>query len=353
MAVIKRVTMQDIADACGLSRNTVSKIFNGRGSVPDSTRDFVLSKAQELGYHQLGEAEGSATAPMVSSSRNIALLTHSKPLNHSFGSLFITNFTDEICRSGYNLKVFEISQEDYAVNKLPDHFLVSEISGIIAIELFDRDYTQMLCSLGIPVMLIDSYVCAPSDLMRCDLVYMENYASTIAMTSCMIAAGAKRLGFIGDINHCSSFRERWNGFRTAIDNAELTLDRSVCILADDAEPYGEVDWLISKLNAMPCLPDGFVCANDFLAIRIIQALRGKGISVPEKVMVTGFDGSPEAEVVSPSLTTAQIPSAQIGRISADMLLERIASPRLPYRCTFLKTTPIFRESTRCIPNSGY
>ena len=53
MAVIKRVTMQDIADACGLSRNTVSKIFNGRGSVPDSTRDFVLAKAQELGYHQL------------------------------------------------------------------------------------------------------------------------------------------------------------------------------------------------------------------------------------------------------------------------------------------------------------
>ena len=97
---------------------------------------------------------------------------------------------------------------------------------------------------------------------------------------------------------------------------------------------------------MPYLPDGFACANDFLAIRIMQALRRKGVCVPNDVMVTGFDGSPEAEVVSPSLTTAQIPSAQIGRISADMLLERIASPQLPYRCTFLKTTPIWRESTR-------
>ncbi len=346
MAVIKRVTMQDIADACGLSRNTVSKIFNGRGSVPDSTRSLVLSKAQELGYHQLAEAEAITSGVTANNGQNIALLTHSKPLNHNFGSLFITNFTDEICRYGYNLKVFEISQEDYIAKELPDHFLCSEVSGIIAIELFDRDYTQMLCGLGIPVMLIDSYVCAPSDLMQCDLVYMENYASTIAMTSRMIAAGAKRLGFVGDINHCSSFRERWNGFRAAIDNAELSLDRSICILADDAEPYGEVDWLLSQLDAMPCLPDGFVCANDFLAIRIIQALRRKGISVPQDVMVTGFDGSPEAEVVSPSLTTAQIPSAQIGRISADMLLERIASPQLPYRCTFLKTTPIWRESTK-------
>lgn len=205
MAVIKRVTMQDIADACGLSRNTVSKIFNGRGSVPDSTRDFVLSKAQELGYHQLSEAEAATSGVAANNGQNIALLTHSKPLNHNFGSLFITNFTDEICRSGYNLKVFEISQEDYIAKELPDHFLRSEVSGIIAIELFDRDYTQMLCGLGIPVMLIDSYVCAPSDLMQCDLVYMENYASTIAMTARMIAAGAKRLGFVGDIHHCSSF----------------------------------------------------------------------------------------------------------------------------------------------------
>lgn len=51
-----------------------------------------------------------------------------------------------------------------------------------------------------------------------------------------------------------------------------------------------------------------------------------GICVPKNVMVTGFDGSPEAEVASPSLTTAQIPSAQIDRISAGMLLERIAPP---------------------------
>ena len=49
---LKRVTMQQIADACGLSRNTVSKVFNGRGKVPTATRDIVLSKAQELGYYQ-------------------------------------------------------------------------------------------------------------------------------------------------------------------------------------------------------------------------------------------------------------------------------------------------------------
>ncbi len=345
MAQLKRVTMQEIANACGLSRNTVSKIFNGRGAVPDSTREYVLSKAQELGYYQqIADPDTPPVQKVIS--RNIALLTHSKPLNHSFGSLFITNFTDQICRSGYNLKVFEISDQEYSEKIFPSHFALDDISGLVAIELFDREYIQMLCDLGIPVLLIDSYTRAPSDLMRCDLVYMENYASSIALTLRMVEVGAKCVGFVGDINHCSSFRERWNGYRAALDDANLHLDRDICILADDSEPYGEVDWILEKLNAMPYLPDGFVCANDFIAIRVMQALQKKGLSVPNDVMVTGFDGSPEAEVVYPPLTTSKIPSADIGRLSADILLKRIASPEIPYQCTFIKTTPVWRESVR-------
>lgn len=344
MAGIKRVTMQDIADACGLSRNTVSKIFNGRGAVPEATRELVLTKAQELGYHQLGDSVAPVSQTTVSG--NIALLTHSKPLNHNFGSLFITNFTDQICRSGFNLKMFKISDEEYREKLLPPHFVRQEISGILAIELFDRDYTQMVCDLGLPTLFLDSYTGAPGELMRCDLMYMENYASAIALTQRQIEAGAKEIGFVGDISHCSSFRERWNGYQAALCDAGLPVRRELCILADDSEPYGKVDWMLEQLNAMPHIPDGFVCANDFLAIHMMQALRQKGLSIPDDVMITGFDGSPEASVITPALTTAEIPSATIGRMSADMLLERIKTPDLPYRCSFVKTTPIWRESVR-------
>lgn len=345
MAQLKRVTMQEIADACGLSRNTVSKIFNGRGAVPESTREFVLAKAQEMGYLPATDSAEPAATPPV---RNIALLTHSRPSLHTFGSVFITNFTDQICRSGYNLKIFEISEAAYANKTLPSHFALEDISGIITIELFDEPYARMICSLGLPVILIDSYVFAPGKLMECDLMYMENYASTIALTNRMIQAGAKSIGFVGDINHCSSFRERWNGFRSAMQDADLPVDKSVCILANDSEPYGEVEWMLNALNSLSRIPDGFVCCNDFVAIRIMQALRKKGLSVPEDVMVTGFDGTTEAEVVYPSLTTASIPTAEIGRTAADMLLERIANPTLPYRCTYIKTTPVWADSIRKI-----
>lgn len=343
MAQLKRVTMQDIADACGLSRNTISKVFNDRGAVPDSTRELVLAKAQELGYLQAPEAaEPVLSAPI---NRNIALLTHSSPSLHTFGSLFITNFTDYICRFGYNLKIFEISDENYTSLTLPHHFAQEELSGIVTIELFDRDYILMLCKLGLPVMLIDSYVDASRELLQCDIVSMENYASSILLTERMIKAGAKSIGFVGDIDHCSSFRERWNGFCAAMADAQLPIDKSLCVLKKDSLAYGDVDWMLGCLNELPRIPDAFVCGNDHIAIRVMQALRKKGIAVPEEVLVTGFDGTPQAEVVYPPLTTAAIPCAEIGRISAAMLLERISDPTLPYRRTAVRTTPIWREST--------
>ena len=115
----KRITMQDIADACGLSRNTVSKVYNGRGSVPQSTRNLVLQKAKELGYGSPAE-KVFASPPSVG---NIALLTRYLPSQLHFGTLFLSSFTDMISRDGYALKMYEISQEELEKRQLPPHFV--------------------------------------------------------------------------------------------------------------------------------------------------------------------------------------------------------------------------------------
>ena len=96
---------------------------------------------------------------------------------------------------------------------------------------------------------------------------------------------------------------------------------------------------------MPQLPDALICANDYIAIRVTSALKQLGASIPEQVMVAGFDGTAQSAVVEPSLTTVQIPGEELGRIAASVLLERIADPdRLPIS-VYAKTTPIWREST--------
>lgn len=339
---IKRVTMQDIADACGLSRNTVSKVFNGRGAVPESTRQTVLKMAQELGYYQIPEEE-----PVRQEQRNqtIALLTSHMPMAHHFGTFFLPAVAGQLSRAGYTLMMYELTPEEVRSHNLPAQMSLEQTAGILVIELFDKEYLNMLCNLGIPAIFIDSYYGAHTSPMKCDVISMENVASTFALTNHVISVGAKRLGFVGDIRHCNSFHERWTGFCLALSGAGLPLEQDFCILDSDDAPYGDLDWLLSKIRAMPVMPDAFICANDFLALGIMTTLKRHGVPIPDEVMVAGFDGTPQSAIVEPSLTTAQIPSNDIGHLAVDMLLARIENPDRPFQSTYVKTTPLWREST--------
>lgn len=341
---LKRVTMQDIADACALSRNTVSKIFNHRGAVPEATRRRVLQKAQELGYFQLPEQNEPQAAPRQQS---IAIMTSKMPKDYHFAILFLPVFTERLGRAGYTITIYQISPEELRARRLPPRVPLEQTAGILGIELFDRDYLDMLCGLNLPVLSVDAPVSARLAPVRCDLVLMENTASAFTLTRQVIQTGAVKLGFVGDTAHCRSFHERWLGFQLALEEAELPLNKRLCILADDAEPYDDTDWLAAQLRRMPAIPDAFICATDFLAYRLIDALRQIHLSVPADVMVTGFDDNPQSAVMEPSLTTVQIPNADFGRIAAGMLLDRIGHPELPFRTTYISTTPVWRKSTRC------
>lgn len=339
---LRRVTIQDVADACGLSRNTVSKVFNHRGTVQEPTRQLVMKKAQELGYFQL-PGEGSArTDPQVQS---IALLTCRPPADDHFGTFFIPAFAAQLGRAGYTLIVYELSEAELRQRALPARFNLEQTAGILCIELFDRAYIDMLSALGVPVLLVDGYCGASSSALDCDRISMENLASTAALVEHVIARGARRIGFVGDPCHCDSFHERWLAFSAALSGAELPLDRALCILDGDASPYDDDAWLCDKLLHMPRLPDALICVNDYIAIHVMAALKRLGISIPGEIMVAGFDGTAQSAVVEPPLTTVKIPGAEIGRIGADLLLKRIAAPNLPPISVYVKTVPVYRETT--------
>jgi LacI family transcriptional regulator len=147
------------------------------------------------------------------------------------------------------------------------------------------------------------------------------------------------------LNHCGSFHERWIAFYNAMGQAGLEVDRKQCILDQDSELYGHIDWLIARLGRINKMPDAFVCANDFLAIHLMAALKQTGLSIPDDIKITGFDGTPQSAMVDPCLTTVGIPGPETGRMAADMLLNRIKNPALPYCWTRVRTTPVWRKST--------
>ena len=93
------------------------------------------------------------------------------------------------------------------------------------------------------------------------------------------------------------------------------------------------------------LPEVFVCANDFVATDLLQALAAVGKRVPDDVLVCGFDDSAESRLSKPPLTTVHIHTQIIAFTAVHLLISRIQEPSLDYRTVHTQTDLIYREST--------
>ena len=339
----EKVSLQDIADALGLSRNTVSKALNGNKTVPEATRNKVIEKAISVKYKQFAFINSENL--ITKKTGNIALLTQQMPTNSHFGSSMLSGLEKRISSEGYNLSIHILRENEFEELVLPNNFDEASVDGIICIELFDKNYTKLINDLGIPTIFIDTIYDISYPELKSDIILMENEQSTYSMTKKLIDKGTTSLGFVGDFTHCKSFNERWVGFNRALIESRLQLDSSQCITANDNSPYSNPNWIKNQLDNMKSLPSVFVCANDFLAISVIAALKLKGLRIPDDILVCGFDDSTESKVVEPQLTTVHIFSNEMGIIAAEMLLSRIKTPDKPAQITYVKTEPIFRAST--------
>nr|WP_242851549.1 substrate-binding domain-containing protein [Clostridium sp. DMHC 10] len=200
-------------------------------------------------------------------------------------------------------------------------------------------------NLEIPTIFIDCTADIFYPDLNTDILLMENEHSTYSLTKKLINSGHTEIGFVGDYKHCKSFNERWIGFNRALIESNLKLDLSFCITEDNKFPYVSPNWINSQLDAIDKLPSAFICANDFVAIALIKALKSKNIKIPEDILITGFDDSPESRIIDPHLTTVHIYSNEMGAIAADLILSRLRNPSKPVQITHVKTKLIFREST--------
>ena len=344
-----KVTVQDIADALGISRNTVSKALNNSEGIADATRERIFQKAIEMGYkhfsyvnsldefYSLSTAAGSSR---LDAPREIALLTTTFFNQSHFASVMLDRFHRELSQMGYTLNMHLVTSENLRDHSLPITFVKSRVSGIVCIEMFDRSYDEMVCALGLPVLFVDGPDKSSGISLPCDQLYMDNTDAVTEFVNGMLDRGFRRIGFIGNWEHCQSFYERYTAFRTAMMLADVPVMSEYCIKANDAAEMGPA------LVALKSLPDVFLCANDFVASDAIRLLSTLGHRVPEDVMFCGFDDSPESRGMTPALTTIHIHTQIMAYSAAQLILSRIKEPSLDFRTMHTETYLIRRASTR-------
>ena len=357
-----RITIQDIADALGLSRNTVSKAINNTGVLADTTREKILMKAAEMGYKQfsyinnLEDFRASISSDFrasqdIKKGGIIAVLTTCLIDNSHFASTMLDKIHRELSMKGYSQTMFRIMPEDLAACRLPASFPADKIDGIMCIEVFDFAYATYLTSLNIPVLFIDGPAEACGKKLGADILLMNNRTEIYAFIEKMKARGKKTFGYIGCISHCISFRERFLALHEALQFHDLPFHDEYCITGmcpGISIPAGEAyqNYIAEKLENMPGLPDVFLCSNDFIALDVLKVCKQKNLEVPKDFYLCGFDDSAESRVVTPTLTTIHIHTQIMGFAAVELLLTRIKQPYLQNRTVYTETSLICRESTK-------
>lgn len=345
---MSKVTIQDIADALGVSRNTVSKAINNADGLADATREKILQKAVEMGYKQFSyvsavtSVAGNASGAVQQSpgfQGEIALFTTIFVDQSHFASLMLDKFQRELSQLGYTLNTHRVTPENLQNGTLPNTFVLERASAIVCIEVFDKAYADMICTVDLPVLFVDGPVKRFGEQLNADQLYMDNSSEITRFIHEMLAKGYKRIGFLGDIDHCQSFFERYSAFRTALLLEGVPVEERFILRDTMPGPLTEA------FRALGELPDVFICANDFAGFDALRALEALGKNCPKDLMLCGFDDCAESRISRPPLTTIHIHTQVMAFAAVQLLISRMKEPSLDYRIVHTQTDLIYRDST--------
>lgn len=199
---------------------------------------------------------------------------------------------------------------------------------------------------GIPAVSVDH------DLPDFYYIGIDNYKAMYTIIEHAVKTHTVRNPFYisGPDNNPESI-QRLQAFRQVMLDYNIPIDESKQVFhgmftASDGRAAAE--WLL--LRGEP-LPDAIFCANDVMALSALLALEGKGVRVPQDMIITGFDNISAARNYSPELTTVSRPLFETGQIAVEMILNDLAGTPQERR-RLLEATPVFTQSCGCTNSFG-
>ena len=343
MDVKKKVTLQDIADMAGVSRNTVSKILNGRYTGSERTKDRVLNLIKENNYKGMGQMVDKDERSDI---KTILLLSHRELAKSGFFLPLVNEIQRNVEFRGHTLMFYGIGQEELDRQQIPQVIANRQVDGIMCIEIFHRLFIEKLVSCHIPTVFLEFHYDLWSIQGKYDVVLMNNEYPVHMLMNRLISHGYTKIGFVGDFTHCRGFYERYQGYCNALRDHNIPPMPQFCINYADAEGYGQEGKLRKCLKVMPSLPDVFVAANDSIAINLMSILQEWGIKIPQEVQIVSFDNIKEAVYVKPSLTTVNSDTDELSRNVVGCLFQRMANPQRARNVVYVDSEVIYRQSTK-------
>ena len=337
-----KYSLSTIAAELGVSKSAVSFVLSGKAHNQRISRELekkILDFCAKVNYRPNIHAQRMNSDQV----KNIGILLNeniSVCRNSPFQDLNVASIVGGIAdaadAAGYRFSC-QIHTPKIQENAVFDWFRNKEIAGLIYygtpmpacwIETFRRENFK---AVGISI--------DPADGVPC--VNVDNYGASYELTRHLIRRGHRRFLYVSGIESSYPGRERLRGFLDALKSHKMSLppDHILGAKFDRQQAAAVIRslWIHGKLDA-----DAIVCANDSMAIGVIQTLHEAGISIPEQIAVVGADNTDMCEIISPSLTSFDYQTFEMGKAAFALLKDLISG--LEPRNVVLKTTLSIRHS---------
>ncbi|NGN68999.1 LacI family transcriptional regulator [Streptomyces sp. A7024] len=322
----RRVTIRDVAAQAGVSVATVSRVLAGNYPTSTGARNKVMRAVKDLDYVPNAHARGLAG----SGRKTVAVLLSA--VDSPFYAAIAHGVEAEaaerdmlslVCQTGGDpereLALVQMMREQHAE-------IVVLAGGVVEDDEYRERitrYAEALAAAGTRLVLCGRP--APVADVPAVILEYDNRSGSYAIASHLLAAGHRKVAYVGHVPGLSTSEQRVAGFRDALAAFGLPESAATVVHCDFGEEEGReaMHGLLDKSGGAPEYTAVFG-ADDWVAAGVIRALHERGYTVPADVSVVGYNDDPYAAHLNPPLTTVHIPGEELGRTAVRMALRATA-----------------------------
>ncbi len=331
-------TIRDVAARAEVSVATVSHVINGTRPVHPRTTERVLAAIEDLGYRPNTLARGLRRSE--TGTVGLVVPDNSNP----FFAKIARAIEDRGFAEGYNVILCNSDESAEKETAYVEVLLSKQVDGLILMSSGTSFVPiRLILKAGVPCVAVDREL---TDL-PVDQVLVDNEQGGYQAGAYLAQLGHRNIGYISGPTHLSLTAHRLAGFKRALSEVELELPDRAIVAGDFQYTGGEA--AMRELLSRDLGLTAIAANNDPMALSAIGVLQRAHFRIPEDVSVIGFDDTPEAMSIYPSLTTIAQPVTEMAQRSVSLLLERMKQPRnRPPQRIVLSTTLVERESCSAI-----
>ena len=311
------VSLKDIAKECGVSTATVSKALNGQHDIGEETKARVRETAERMGYFP----NAAARALKTNRSYNVGVLFQEEAgsgLTHEYFSAVLEGVKVESESRGYDITFINTHNRKMTYY---EHCKYRNLDGVvIACADFEEPEVQEVVNGAIPSVTID-YI-----FNNCTSVSSDNVKGMRELVQYVYKMGHRKIAYIHGESNSEVTKERLASFYMTLEELDVDVPdeyvkSSEYLNAVKAEKL--TNELLNMTDAPTCIfyPDDLSYSGGF------NAIKSRGLKVPDDISMVGYDGIKLSQILNPKLTTVEQQSRKIGMLAARELIACVENPK--------------------------